>query len=144
MQGTSPIASARAGRGVVATGQVFARRESLVVALRPPRLAVQRGEVAECGSIVDDEEARDLEVAAVGRLDRGFEDEPDVVDRDRIGSEPADGALREHRLTDRHREPAVVHRHTEIEERRASRATPTVPRSTEQTAIRRIRCRGCD
>ena len=92
MQGTSRSRSGEGRRRVVAAGQVLPLRESFVATLRPPRLAVQRREVAQRGSIIDDEEPRHLEVAAIGCLDGGFEDEPDVVDRDRIGPEATDGS----------------------------------------------------
>ena len=51
-----------------------------------------------------------LLVATVRGPDRRFEDQAQVCDRDRVGGEPANGPLGEHRFAERHGQPAHVHR----------------------------------
>jgi hypothetical protein len=89
--------------------QVVPCLEPLVAALRPPRLAVERAEFPDSRGIVHHEKSRDLLVPSVGRPHRGFEHEADVGQWDGVGLEPADRPLGEHRLAERHREPAEIH-----------------------------------
>jgi hypothetical protein len=76
---------------MVTRWQVIAVMKALVVALRPPVLPVESAEVTNGVPVVDDEEAPALLVAAIRGLDRGFQDQVHVVDRDRVRSESADG-----------------------------------------------------
>jgi hypothetical protein len=64
--------------------------EAFIVALGPPRLAVQRAELTKCVAILDDEESSQLLIAAVRRPYGGFDNQVQVADRDWIGPEPPD------------------------------------------------------
>ena len=88
--------------------EIFRLLESLVAALRPPRLVIERAELADGSAILHDEKPRHLLVSAVGCLRSGFEDEVDVTERNGVGLEPSDRALGEDGLAERHRQPAVV------------------------------------
>src|SRR5262249_11795018 len=83
---------------------------ALVAPLCPPGFVVELGEVADLPAVVDDEKAADLLVGAIRRLHRGFQDQPDVLDRDRIGPELPYRALGEHDFADRHDETIRAHR----------------------------------
>src|SRR5262245_1433471 len=100
--------------------QILPLAEAFVVALCPPCFPIQRCEVPDSRSIVDDEEPCDLLVAAVRRLDCCFENEVDVGERYRVRPKPADRTLREDRLAKRHRQTGVVHGQALLEHRSAS------------------------
>ena len=54
-------------------------------ALGPPGLVVQRPERADLLAVGHEQEPPDLAIAAVGRLHRGLEDQPEILRRDGIG-----------------------------------------------------------
>jgi hypothetical protein len=70
---------------------------------------VERAELPNRDAIVEDEKPRNLLVAPIWCPHSGFQDEADVAERNRVGAESPDGTLREDGLTQRHRQPAVVH-----------------------------------
>jgi hypothetical protein len=81
----------------------------LVAPLGPPGLAVQRPELPNDLRIVEHEEPPRLRVATIGRLDRRLDDQPQVLDRNRIRPELPNRSLTEHRLADRHVQPSDIH-----------------------------------
>ena len=68
-----------------------------------PGVAERNGEVKPDAL---DEQAADLAVPPVRRLGRRRDDEPEVLDGNRVRAHPADRPLREHRLADGHRQLA--------------------------------------
>ena len=120
---------------VVLVGErdVLGLRPAVIVpALGPPGLLVERAELADLRTVVHDQEASHLVVAAVRRLHRGLDDQVEVLDGDGIRAKLSRRSLGEHGFPDRHLQTVGLHGRTSC---RWGHAPSTRPSQRAMSAI---------